>query len=201
MDMRSGFHAQLEAIETDIVRLAAMVTECVARGTDVLAVERHACGAGTHRRRRRPRRAVHRHRGALLPGARAAEPDGHRSAGPRHCAAAHVGARTLRRPDGERREGRSADLRHRLRPSAARAAVPHGRRGATAHAGRDRRLRRTRRRQGGGARRHGRSTRRAPQGVHPGDLRDAQGLRHRPASRVCSSRSSAGTTNESAITR
>jgi len=36
MDMRSGFHAQLEGIETDIVRLAAMVTECVARGTDVL---------------------------------------------------------------------------------------------------------------------------------------------------------------------
>lgn len=36
MDMRSGFHAQLEGIQTDIVRLAAMVTECVARGTDVL---------------------------------------------------------------------------------------------------------------------------------------------------------------------
>ncbi len=36
MDVRSGFHAQLEGIQTDIVRLAAMVTECVARGTDVL---------------------------------------------------------------------------------------------------------------------------------------------------------------------
>ena len=36
MDVRSGFHQQLEEIQTDIVRLAALVTECVARGTDVL---------------------------------------------------------------------------------------------------------------------------------------------------------------------
>jgi len=36
MDVRTGFHAQLEGIQSDIVRLAAMVTECVARGTDVL---------------------------------------------------------------------------------------------------------------------------------------------------------------------
>ncbi|MCU1352981.1 MAG: phoU [Acidimicrobiales bacterium] len=35
-EIRSQFHAQLDQIRTDTVRLAAMVTECVARGTDLL---------------------------------------------------------------------------------------------------------------------------------------------------------------------
>src|SRR3954466_5994099 len=35
-EIRSQFHAQLDQIRTDTVRLAAMVTECVARGTELL---------------------------------------------------------------------------------------------------------------------------------------------------------------------
>jgi len=34
--LRSEFYNQLDAIRTDVVRLAAMVTECISRGTDVL---------------------------------------------------------------------------------------------------------------------------------------------------------------------
>jgi phosphate transport system protein len=35
-ELRLEFHDQLDAIRTDVVRLAAMVTECITRGTDVL---------------------------------------------------------------------------------------------------------------------------------------------------------------------
>ena len=36
VDVRRSFHQELDSIRDDIVRLAAMVTECIPRGTEVL---------------------------------------------------------------------------------------------------------------------------------------------------------------------
>ena len=35
-DVRRTFHQELDDIRADIVRVAALVTECIPRGTDVL---------------------------------------------------------------------------------------------------------------------------------------------------------------------
>ena len=128
-EQRKTFHQELDQIRDDIVRLAALVTEFIPRGTDVLLANDLQGAQPLIEDDDDARRARPRHRGALLPRARPAAADGHRPALDRHRHPAHVGDRALGRPHGQRGQGGPAHLRRAVRPPPARPHRAHERGG------------------------------------------------------------------------
>ena len=122
-DTRPTFHHQLDEVQRDLLRAAARVTESIMRGTEALLDARPGRGAGDHRRRRGGRPAHPRRRGALLHDPRAAAADGERHAGGGHRHPAHLGDRAVRRPHGQRRQGRPPAVRQHGASGAPRAAA------------------------------------------------------------------------------
>ena len=190
MDIRSTFHQELDEIQTDIVRLAAHGHRVHRRGAP------RCCCRATCTRAQQLIDAddeldalVDRHRGALLPGARPPDsrwpatcgPSSPPSGSPRRSSAPATSWSTSPR-------ARAASTGSSSTPGCAASCRADGRGGAAAHPAGDRRLRRARRRQGGRARRHGRPPRRAAQGLHPGDLRDATAPATSTCRPACSSR-------------
>ena len=119
IDIRKSFHQQLDELKNDIVRMAAMVTETIPRGTAVL-LDGDLQAAQELIEGDDPLECVGaRDGGTLLPDPGSPAADGTRPTEHRDRGSHDLGDRTVRRPGGQHRQGRPSDLRNYLHPEAA----------------------------------------------------------------------------------
>ena len=199
-ELRKNFHHDLDDVRSELVHLAAFVTEAIPRATNVLltAISKAPTTSSSGDDEIDARSLDLEERCLQILALQAPVATDLRQI----VAALRMVAEVERSADlrVQHLQGGAPHLRPRARPEPARHHHPDGRAGPAALHRRDRVVRRERRGEGGGDRRHGQLPRRAAEAVRPGDLREPL-RRHASTCRwPSSSRSSPGSTSASATT-